>query len=158
MPTGKDTPFNVTLLAILLCLTLFTQSPQMKGAFFTSPLQNHLLCHFYHANLWHWAANAFCLYVMRPKPSDIAYTIPVAAMATFFTMTPTIGFSAVLYAFIGMNILRWNLPFFDWVMFIFANIVTIFIPGVAFGVHLTAFLLGISANSIHEHIRTYTRG
>jgi hypothetical protein len=33
-----------------------------------------------------------------------------------------------------------------------ANLITIFIPNVAFGVHLAAFLLGISIYIIHYHI------
>lgn len=70
-----------------------------------------------------------------------------------FTLEPTIGFSAIIYAYIGMNIVRWKVSLVDWVTFIVANAITAFIPGVAFGVHLAAFMLGISVWFIQMKIK-----
>lgn len=145
MPTRKNTPFNWTIIAVLLCLTLFAQSPQMKAASIYSPFGNLLLCHFFHANLWHWAANAFALVLMRPSPKDLTLAFPIASLAMLCTTTPTIGFSAILYAYIGINIIRWKVSLIDWATFIVANLITIFIPNVAFSVHLAAFSLGLVA-------------
>lgn len=152
MPRRKNTPFNVTLLGLLLCITLFAASPQMHGGFLMSNFANKLACHFFHANLFHWFCNAMALWLMRPSPKDIAYAFVLAALAMFFTMTPTIGFSAVIYAYIGMNIIRWKVSLIDWGTFLVANLITLFIPGVAFGVHLAAFMLGISVYIIHYQI------
>lgn len=92
------------------------------------------------------------LWFMRPSPRQIAYALALAVLAMFFTMTPTIGFSAVIYGYIGMNIIRWNVSLIDWATFLMANFITIFIPDVAFGVHLAAFILGISVYMIDRQI------
>lgn len=152
MPRRKNTPFNVTILGLLLCITLFADSPQMHGGFLMSSITNQLTCHFFHANLFHWFCNAMALWLMRPSPKDIAFAFVLAILAIFFTTTPTIGFSAVIYAYIGMNIIRWKVSLVDWATFLVANFITIFIPGVAFGVHLAAFMQGISVYIIYCQI------
>lgn len=152
MPRRKNTPFNVTLLGLLLCITMFASSPQMNGGFLMSSFINKLTCHFFHANIFHWFCNAMALWFMRPSPRQIAYALVLAVLAMFFTMTPTIGFSAVIYGYIGMNIIRWNVSLIDWATFLVANFITIFIPNVAFGVHLAAFILGISVYMIDRQI------
>ena len=113
---------------------------------------NKLTCHFLHANIFHWFCNAMALWFMRPSPRQIAYALSLAVLAMFFTMTPTIGFSAVIYGYIGMNIIRWNVSLIDWGTFLVANFITIFIPNVAFGVHLAAFILGVSVYMIDRKI------
>lgn len=149
MQRRKNTPFVITLLGALLCLTLFSGH---SGAHLLSDFSDKLTCHFYHANIFHWCCNAMALWLMRPSPKDVAYAFPIAAMAMFFTLTPTIGFSAAIYAYIGMNIIRWKVSLIDWATFIVANLITIFMPNVAFGVHLAAFLLGISVHITHCQI------
>lgn len=128
----------------MLAVTLFTQSPQLHGGSLFSEQSANLTCHFFHANFFHWACNAFCLWFMRPSPMQLFLAWPLASMATLFTTEPTIGFSAVLYAYIGMNIVRWRVSLMDWGIFILANAVSVFIPGIASGVHLAAFLLGLA--------------
>lgn len=142
MSTRKNTPFVITLIGALLCLTLF--AGQTQGGHILSNLTTKLTCHFYHANLFHWFCNAMTIWIMRPSPKLIACAFPYAVMAMCFTLTPTVGFSSVIYAYIGMNIIRWNVSLIDWGTFIIVNIITIFIPWIAFGVHLAAFLFGIS--------------
>jgi hypothetical protein len=51
-----------------------------------------------------------------------------------------------------MNIIRWNVSLIDWATFLVANFITIFIPNVAFGVHLAAFILGVSVYMIDRKI------
>lgn len=157
MPTGKNTPFNVTLLGFLLAVTLFTQSPQMHGSSLMSSFTSKLTCHFFHANLFHWACNALCLWLMRPSPMQITAAIPCAAMAMYFTDEATIGFSAIIYAYIGMNIFRWKLSIEDWITFIVANFIGAFLPGIAFRVHLSAFLLALSAQYLASLVKQAKR-
>lgn len=147
MPTRKNQTFDITLLGALLCLTIFGEH---GGAYLLSDFTDKLTCHFYHANLFHWFCNAMAIWLMRPSPKEIAYAFPLAVLAMFFTLAPTIGFSSVLYAYIGLNIIRWNVSLIDWATFIIVNLITIFIPNVAFGVHLAAFVLGILVYKIHS--------
>lgn len=152
MPTGKNTPFNITLLGFLLAVTLFTQSPHLHGAWIMSSFESKLTCHFFHANLFHWACNALCLWLMRPSPMQMVSAFPYAVAVMFFTCEPVIGFSAVLYAYIGMNIIRWKVSMVDWGTFIMANIISAFIPGVAFGVHLAAFSLSMAHGYVENQL------
>lgn len=152
MPTGKNTPFNLTLLGLLLALTLFVKHPESHGAWLFAKEVNFFTCHFVHANLFHWFCNAFALWVMRPSPLMIAIPLVYAAASMLFTLEPTIGFSAVLYAYIGMNIIKWKVSLIDWATFIIANAITAFIPGIAFGVHLAAFLFGIAHGVIEYQL------
>ena len=153
MPTGKNTPFNVTLLGFLLAVTLFTQSPQLHGASIMSSFTSKLTCHFFHANLFHWVCNALCLWLMRPCPTQITIAVPYAVMAMYFTDEPTIGFSAIIYAYVGMNILRWKLSIEDWITFIVANFIGAFLPGIAFGVHFMALFFGFAHYIIERQLR-----
>lgn len=154
MPTGKNTPFNVTLLGLMLALTLFTEAPHLHGAWICSPFVTKLTCHFFHANLFHFACNAMCLWLMRPSPVQTIQALCLAVIAMFCTIEPTIGFSAVIYAYLGMNMCRWKISLVDWATFIVANAVTAFIPGVAFGVHLAAFMLGFFAWLWEKQMKT----
>lgn len=144
MPGRKNTPFNFTIIGFLLAVTLFAENPESHGAWMLGRMRNFLECHFFHANLFHWLCNAFALWIMRPNPSTLTVALVYASFSMLFTFEPTIGFSAVIYAYIGMNIVRWKVSLVDWWTFIVANGIAAFIPGVAFGVHLAAFLFGIA--------------
>jgi hypothetical protein len=154
MQGRRNTPFVITLLMVLLGITLFTQSPQLQGAHLMSACSAKLACHFFHANLFHWFCNAMALWLMRPSPKDMLLAFPMAVIAMFFTTTPTIGISAMIYAYIGVNIIRWKVSLVDWGTFIVANLITIFIPNVAFGVHLAAFMMGLFTYITHRQINS----
>ena len=143
MPKGKNQAFVITLLGCLLAIALFTPSPQMQAAFIYSDWQSKFTCHFYHANLFHYAANALAIWMMRPSPKELLYAYPLAIASVALSFTPIVGFSAVLYAYIGQNIIRWNISLVDWATFIVANLITLFMPNIATGVHFIAFSLGL---------------
>lgn len=143
MPTGKNTPFNFTLIGMLLCLLLFSSDSHLHAASVTSPLFTHFTCHFFHANIFHLAGNVLCLSILRPSPAFLLRAFPVAVAATWFTDVPSIGFSAVLYAYMGLNALGWRIGAKDWLIFITANLLTAFLPGIAFTLHLMAFSFGM---------------
>jgi membrane associated rhomboid family serine protease len=152
MSTGKNQTFIYTAIGFLLAVTLFAPNSSIHGACLHSPFWNKLTYHLYHANIFHFIANAYALCLMRPSPSDMLKAFPLAVAASIFTKTPTVGISAMIYAYIGMNITKWKVSMIDWATFIVANLITIFIPNVAFGVHLAAFLLGISVHITHSKI------
>ena len=87
---------------------------------------------------------------MRPNPSDILKAFPIAVASSFFTDTPTIGISAMVYAYIGMNVLKWNVSRNDWYIFIGANLASALLPNIAFAVHLAAFVIGIITHKTIE--------
>ena len=150
MQGRKNTPFNVTLIGLLLCLAVFM--PDVPGAHLMTPFSTKLSCHFFHANLLHWFCNSMCLWLLRPSPMQIVHAFPSAVTAMFFTTNPTIGFSAVIYAYIGMNIFRWKISMVDWATFIMANLIGMCLPNIAWQVHLAAFVLGWSIYYIQKQI------
>lgn len=158
MPTGKNTPFSFSIIAVLLVLTLFEDSPQMQSAFLFSPLDSRLTYHFFHANFFHFAANALCVAIMRPSPRDILMAWIVASIATFLVLTPTIGFSAIIYSYIGLNIIKWKISIIDWAIFIASNLLTAFIPNIAFWMHFVAFSIGMTVYYINRKLKDILLG
>lgn len=58
-----------------------------------------------HANIWHLAANIVCLW-MLPCPLHIFTTFVCAVLCSFlpcFVSEPTMGFSGVLFAIVGIS-------------------------------------------------------
>lgn len=149
MPKRKNTPFVYIITGLLLVLCLFGDSVS-NGASIYSPLANHLKCHFFHANLFHLTANALCLLLMRPSPKQLLYGYPIAVLATFCTTTPTVGISAVIYAYIGLYIIYWKLSNYDLLTFIIANIITIFIPNIATTMHMVSFFIGLLCAMVYK--------
>ena len=107
-----------------------------------SPLWMHLACQFCHANVFHLAGNMYVLWLMAAgwRKLTVAYTLSIPA--TYATWIPAMGFSSCLYALIGMELYGKCLSRTGWAVFIAVNAATLFIPGIAVGVHATAFALG----------------
>jgi len=76
-----------------------------------------------------------------------------AIFATFLVFTPAIGFSAIIYAYLGMNIIKWKVSLIDWALLISSNMFTIFIPNIAFWTHFVAFSIGMSAYYINKKLK-----
>lgn len=134
---------------LVLCLL---GSPHEAAAGIHSPLWKHFTCHFFHGNIFHFIANAWALWLMRPSVSGLAKAYPLAVIASFCTLTPVVGISAVIYAWLGMELCRRLSSLADIAIFTVANLITIFIPNVAWTVHFAAFLLGLSTYIIPKII------
>lgn len=105
--------------------------------------QTHLVGQLLHANLFHLLANVVVLWQLRFSSRGLLAAYLLSIPATFFVWEGTaIGFSSVLYALMGMQLPQARMPKAGWAVFIAANTATAFVPGIAFGVHCTAFALG----------------
>lgn len=152
MPERKNTPFVITLTGILLAMYLFAPQQAFIG--------NPLVCHFHHANIFHLAANVLCLYMLAPCPMKMLSVYPLAVAATFASPQPVLGISGMLYAYIGIGFFRSNVSIEGWIAFIAANLMTLFIPGIAFAMHAASFVSGVTVAVIikkHEDKRACTR-
>jgi membrane associated rhomboid family serine protease len=87
---------------------------------------------------------------MRPSPKQLLYGYPIAVLATFCTTTPTVGISAVIYAYIGLYIIYRKLSNYDLLTFIIANIITIFIPNLATTMHMVSFFIGLLCAMVYK--------
>ena len=118
--------------------------PKYGFTFSILPVGNHLLYPFSHANIWHLAGNILCLWMLR-CPLHIYATYVCAVLCSFlpcFVAEPTMGFSGVLFAMVGISwgkihrfrdMLKKNI----WVL-----IIPAFLPHINFLIHLYCLLLG----------------
>ena len=118
--------------------------PKYGFTFSILPVENHLLYPFSHANIWHLAGNILCLWMLR-CPLHIYATYVCAVLCSFlpcFVAEPTMGFSGVLFAMVGISwgkihrfrdMLKKNI----WVL-----IIPAFLPHINFLIHLYCLLLG----------------
>lgn len=154
MPKGKDRTLAVKIGVTLLMVAfyLLPVSPQKIGACLASPWQAHFLAQVFHANAFHLLANLYVLWMTRTSPRELLAAYLLSVPATFATSTPAIGFSSVLYALMGMKICRVRMKPVEWAMFVLANAATVFIPAIAFGVHLAAFMMGL----VYDYLKRLT--
>ena len=149
MPKGKDRTLALKAGLTVLLAGCFCQVATLgvpSGCFDAVkwlPWQAHLVGQFVHANLFHLLANVVVLWQLRFSPRGLLAAYLLSIPATFFVWEGTaIGFSSVLYALMGMQLPQARMPKAGWAVFIAANTATAFVPGIAFGVHCTAFALG----------------
>ena len=104
---------------------------------------------FYHANIFHLAANLYALWIVRFDRRNIlpAYIISVVAYLLF---PHAIGLSGVLMAVIGIYANKKV-----WKYYIVFSVVTFFVPNIAFGVHTTCFVSGFIYGKIQRKIDEY---
>lgn len=121
----------------------------------------HLLYPFSHANIWHLLVNICCLWMVR-CPMRLYITYLIAVLASFlpcltfsfshgFTLMtePTMGFSGILFAMVGMSWGRIN----QFRNMIWRNkwflIIPPFLPHVNFLIHIYCMLFGYLAGTVY---------
>ena len=132
------------LLVSLILVGSYFLLPKYGFTFSILPIENHLLYPFSHANIWHLAGNILCLWMLR-CPMHIYATFVCAVLCSFlpcFVAEPTMGFSGVLFAMVGISwgkihrfrdMMRKNI----WVL-----IIPAFLPHINFLIHLYCLILG----------------
>ena len=154
MPKGKDRTVAVKIGVTILVVTcyLLPVSLQKIGACFASSWQAHFIAQVFHVNAFHLLANLYVFWITRTSPRELLAAYLLSIPATFATSTTAIGFSSVLYALIGMKICRVRMKPVEWSMFVLGNAATVFIPAIAFGVHLAAFMMGL----VYDYLKRLT--
>ena len=149
MPKGKDrtvalkTGLTILLAACFCLVEHLCLSSRTLEAVKSSTWQTHLVGQLLHANLFHLLANVHVLWLLRFSPRELLAAYLLSIPATFVVWSgKAMGFSSVLYALMGMKLPRVRMSKAGWMTFIATNVATAFVPGIAFGVHCTAFALG----------------
>ncbi len=120
----------------------------------------HLAFALFHANVFHLAANAMTLSLLRPSWSDLLAGFIISFLASFLAVTPmpTIGFSGVLYAMIGMRTTlfrgRFTFPKAWFSGFLLAGL---FLPNVNGLLHLLCFVAGAAVQLYRRTAHDYAR-
>lgn len=104
---------------------------------------------FYHANIFHLAANLYALWIMKFNKKSIipSYAISVVSYLLF---PHAIGFSGILMVIMGIYANKKT-----WKYFLLFSIITFFIPNMAFGVHTVCFVSGFIYGRIQCKINEY---
>lgn len=104
--------FALALTAVMLALVFAPFSPSDVGIYRGVGVCafNRLTYHFFHAGLLHWFLNAWCflgcVFLFRTSFRHVVAAFVIAASAPALSALPTIGFSGVCFALLG--ILSWQ--------------------------------------------------
>ena len=118
-----------------------------------SPIYTHFIYMFAHANIIHWAVNAWCILVMNNlftnKRLLVSYIFAIVLSFLYQPKLPVLGMSIIISFFIGFMTFwlykKHRLVF--WQTLILMSI-GFFIPNIAALYHLFAFLFGVIYNRI----------
>lgn len=158
MPTRNHTSTESTILILCLIGIYFLPVSTTKvAASIHSPWWTHLMCHFFHANLFHLISNLWALWLIRPSLRFMAVAYLLSIPATFVAFHPVVGISSVIYTLLAFQIIETRIPWKHLGLFFGLNLATAFIPSIAFLVHMTAFGIGITYIIIMRQIHEYRR-
>ena len=104
--------------------------------------------HFFHANIFHLAANSlsFCILFRRKTSiSEVALAFIIATLSWFLSPAHPVGISNFLFAYIGMLTPAINHPWWrsrKTITFLAINAAFVFVPQVSAVTHMVSFVLG----------------
>lgn len=111
---------------------------------------NHMLFSFFHANIFHLLGNLLCLVMLKGRmhvaadfvSAVVASFMPVIFIPALSPSLPVCGFSAVLFAEVGIRFGRseqfMRMIKASWLFFT----IIFFVPKIVMGIHLYAMIIG----------------
>ena len=153
----KTVAVSLSVAAVLL--SFLDCDLRSVGVSTSSGVTQRLIYHFFHANVFHALANAWCLisiarfYDITVRDIIIAYIIAVAVPPVVLSEQPTVGLSAFCFALMGIYAPRVarKAYYHKWMaVFIAAGFI---LPAVNALIHLYAYLAGVAAGYIRFHVR-----
>lgn len=136
------------VLVVIMFFTVLTK-PDLSEVAISKDAHFHVrfLYHFFHVSLLHFFLNAWCflslLFYFRIRLTDLAVAYIIASLTPVIGDIPTVGFSGVCYALMGILSLRVDKK----VRFVLLTFVLIFIgtvsPLVNGKIHLWSYLAGM---------------
>lgn len=144
MPGGKDKSLyaKTAVMAILVACFFLPVDIKSVSASLTSDLYTHFTGQFFHANVFHLLVNLYVFWLLRFSTFELIVSYLLSVPATCSSVNECVGFSSVIYVIIGIRFLFMKMDRSGRALFIITNLATAFIPGIAFGVHLSSFVLG----------------
>lgn len=133
---------SLLLAGIYLCLPI--EAVPALAASLDAPWYTHLCSQWLHASPLHLLLNLYVLWLMRFTWKEVLIAYVLSIPATFASFSGAVGFSSVIYALMGIRLPQVRMPRRDWTLFLVANAITAFVPGIAFGVHSAAFALAVA--------------
>lgn len=146
---------NYATITILLLIYLLPVSVPSVAASTTSTWWTHFIYPFFHANIFHLLANVYAIWFIRPTWFLLLTAYFIGIVSSWLTPIPVVGFSSIIYAIWGMNMLY--CPKKSWIIFIVINFLTLFLPGIGWMVHFFAFTLGLLYSYLKQLSNDYRR-
>lgn len=148
--SAHQTKTATLILSFALLVMSFFDAPSACMLQHGCSITGRLCYHFFHANFFHALCNVWCLlaiafyYNIEDWELLLAYIIACTVPSVAMSSQPTVGASGICFALMGIVLYkvarkRYYLP---WIIPIVA--VGFIIPGIAAGVHLYCFAVGIT--------------
>ena len=141
------------VIVLLLAVCYFLPKPECLTAMVWPA---HIVHHFFHANVFHFAVNAVALWAvlderMKPPRWLIPTAFIIGSLSYCFAIKPVIGFSNILYAMMGLRTpyLRsawWKQP--SVLVFLAVMLIMVFIPQFSATTHIASFVMGVIVAAI----------
>lgn len=143
---GKKTA-SLIVIAILVAIYFIVPIPEYMGK---DELLSAVSHHFFHANILHLAVNCYATYMLfNARRFTLGYII--GSLSYFVAPIPTIGFSNLLYAAMGLATPPlyshwWKKP--STIIFICVTCGYLFIPKVSAITHIASFIAGACITAV----------
>lgn len=153
------------LIIILSLVFLLAGRPDYLASSASDIWLNALTYHFYHANIFHLAANCLSIWYVfmvtpyRSEKDNASHLVTAFLIATltYFTATrPVIGISNILFAIFGLrtpafNHKWWRMP--GTKVFFGITLAMLLIPQVSALTHITSFLVGTAVSCFRRYVK-----
>lgn len=146
----------VTIGIVLLAILLWPNSTEwIVGQDIYVRMALH---HFFHGNLFHLLANLLSLYFILPylKRWQMGVGYGIASLSILASVTPVIGFSNLIYAFIGLRSPSFKSKWWrhsGTIAFMVITLAMVFIPNVSAVTHIICFSAGVMVSAIVRHLK-----
>ena len=135
------------IVVLLLAAVYFVPKPHFL---LTMDFPAHLLHHFWHANVFHFAVNALAVWtVLDPRTRPAWWLLPagfaIGSLSYCFALKPVIGFSDILFAMAGLRTPSFRNAWWKSTnakVFIGSMFLMLLLPGFSATTHIGAFALG----------------
>lgn len=154
--SAHQTKTAALLLSVALLVMSFFNAPVALAPHCS--ISARMAYHFFHANFFHALCNVWCMlaiafyYDIDDWELFLAWII-AATIPSLFITAPTIGFSGICFALMGIvfyKVARKRL-YLSWIIPIVA--IGYFIPGMAATIHAYCFIVGIATSIVYSSIR-----
>lgn len=144
---------------VLLAVCYFLPKPD---CLFYPEWPGHLIHHFFHANVFHYAVNALAVWsVFDPRTRPEKWLLPaayvIASVSYCFAIMPTIGFSNILFAVAGMRTPSFKSAWWksrNAIVFLSMMFIMFFLPMFSAITHLVSFAIGVGVSACVRLVRS----
>jgi len=149
------------ILVLVLLQAVFGIPDFMQGGPY---LERAVLYSFFHASWWHLAVNSLATWTIfnprrRTPPAQLATAFLIAVLVYPLSLRPVIGFSNVLYAYLGLRTPAlsdrwWRRP--EVITFLAVTVALVLVPRFSATTHIAAFALGMGVAALKRKYNDLT--